>query len=96
MRFLDNENVVDGIPMMLGGNFAQILPVVCKETKATIVQANKQRSFMWPQFQNLLLRQNMRICHGAANVSFAYWIGRMSYNPALSGNIKLPNTIQQL
>lgn len=91
--FLDNENLFGGIPVVLRGDFAQILPVVCKGTRATIVQANIQYSFMWPQFQKLFLRQNMRIRHGAANESFAEWIRRMSYDPTLSGDIKLPDTV---
>ena len=44
--FLDNEDLFGGIPVVLGGDFAQILPVVHKGTRATIVQANIQRSFM--------------------------------------------------
>ena len=93
---LDNKNLFGGIPVVLGGDFAQILPVVRKGTRATIVQANIQRSFMWPKFQKLFLQQNMRIRHGAANESFAEWIGKMSYDPSLSGNIKLLDTVQQL
>lgn len=93
---LDNEIFFGGIPVVLGGDFAQILPVVCKGTRATIVQANIQRSFTWPKFQKLFLQQNMQIRHGAANESFAEWIGKMSYDPSLSGNIKLPDTVQQL
>lgn len=56
---LDNENLFGGIPMVLGGDFAQILPVVRKGTRATIVEANIQRSFIWPRFQKLFLCQNM-------------------------------------
>lgn len=92
----DNENLFGGIPVVLGGDFAQILPVVRKGTRATIVQANIQHSFIWPQLQKLFLHQNMQIRFGAANESFAEWIGRMSYDPTLSGDIKLPNTVQQL
>lgn len=93
---LDNENLFGGIPVVLGGDFAQILPVVRKRTRATIVHANIQCSFMWPRFQKLFLSQNMRIRRGAANESFTEWIGRMSYDPALSGDIKLPDTVKQL
>lgn len=94
--FLDNENLFGGIPVVLGGDFAQILPVVHKETWATIVQANIQRSFIWPKFQKLFLYQNMQIHCGVANESFAEWIRKMSYNSTLSGDIKLPNRVQQL
>ena len=38
----------------------------------------------------------MRIRCGAAKESFAEWIGRMSYDPTLSGDIKLPDTVQLL
>lgn len=60
-----------GIPTVLGGDFAQILPVVCKGTRATIVEANIQRCFIWPRFQKLFLCQNMQIHRGVANESFA-------------------------
>lgn len=52
-------------------DFAQILPVVCKGTRATIVEANIQRCFIWPRFQKLFLCQNMQIHRGVANESFA-------------------------
>lgn len=93
---LNNQNIFGGILTVLGGDFAQILPVFRKGTRVTIVEANIQRSFIWPRFQKLFLCQNMGIHRGAANESFAKWIGKMSYDPALFGDVKLPDTVQQL
>lgn len=93
---LDNENLFGGISTVSGGDFAQILPVVRKGTRATIVEANIQCCFIWPRFEKLFLYQNMRIFCGAANESFAKWIEKMFYDSPLFGDIKLSDTVHQL
>ena len=37
---LDNDDLFGGIPMVLGGDFAQILPVVPRGNREAIVAAN--------------------------------------------------------
>ena len=68
---LGNDDLFEGIPMVLGGDFAQILPVVPRGNREGIVAANIQKTFLWPRFQKLFLRQNMRIRNEVANEAFA-------------------------
>ena len=68
--FLENENLFGGIPVILEGDFIQIVPDIYKRTWATIVQANIQYSFIWPQFQKHFLHQNMQIYRNLANKYF--------------------------
>lgn len=49
--FVDLRSVTDdllfgGVPVVLGGDFAQILPVVPGGSRATIVTASLQRTFI--------------------------------------------------
>ena len=93
---LGNDDLFGGIPMVLGGDFAQILPVVPRGNREAVVAANIQKTFLWSRFQKLFLRSNMRIRNGVANEAFADWIGKMSYDPAFYGRIQLPKQVNQL
>ena len=62
-----NNRLFDSLPMVMEGDFAQILPIVCRGIRATIIGACIQRSYIWPQFFFLFLRQNMRLFHNANN-----------------------------
>ena len=84
-----------GIPVVLGGDFAQILPVVKGANQARTVNENLQKSFIWPKFQLLFLHQNMRVQAGEANQRFSEYIRSMSYRPELRGNVTLPDMIKQ-
>ena len=39
--------IFGGIPIILGGDFAQILPIVCKGYRAQTIQACIQSSYLW-------------------------------------------------
>ena len=54
-----NESMFGGIPTLFGGDFAQILPVVKHGNRASTVEANLQKSFLWDKMQVIALRQNM-------------------------------------
>ena len=41
-----NNRLFGGLPMVIGEDFAQILFVVCRGTRATIVEASIQRSYI--------------------------------------------------
>ena len=56
-----NNSTFSGLPTILGGDFAQILPVVPRGNRAAIIGAYLQRSFLWPTFYILSLRLNIRI-----------------------------------
>ena len=84
-----------GIPIVLGGDFAQILPVVKGASQARTVEENLQNSFIWPNLQLLFLHENMRIREGEANERFSKYIQSMSYQPELRGSVALPDVITQ-
>ncbi|KAA6407002.1 MAG: hypothetical protein FRX48_09300 [Lasallia pustulata] len=78
---LQNQDVLfGGIPTVLGGDFAQILPVVRKGIRAFTVEANLQRSVLWSQFHILTLKQNIRVCPDPANQVFAAWLAELPYD----------------
>jgi len=55
-----SENAVFGnIPILLGGDFAQIAPVVPHGNRAATIRSSLQSSFLWPHFQILHLTLNM-------------------------------------
>ena len=56
-----NNELFGGIPIVLGGDFAQILPVVKRADPAQIVNESLQKSFIWPKLQLLFLYKNKRI-----------------------------------
>ena len=45
----NNDCFFEGLPVIMGGDFVQILPVVCQDTRATIVEACIQRFYIWPR-----------------------------------------------
>jgi DNA helicase Pif1-like protein/PIF1-like helicase len=83
-----------GIPVVLGGDFAQILPVVRKGSRADIIAATLQRCHVWSSLQLLHLTQNMRVQHTEDNQRYACWIGRMSYDRTLYGSVELSEQVQ--
>ena len=89
----DND-LYGNIPIVFGGDFAQILPVVPRGNRAAIVRACIQQSFLWPNFKLLHLTQNMRVISGSANMEFAQFLSSMSYLPTLHGIIELPKGIE--
>ena len=90
-----NDSTFGGLPTILGGDFAQILPVVPRGDRAAVVGACLQRSFLWPTFRILSLRLNMRVRHGEANQQFAAWVRSLSCNTSLSGSVAIPAGIAQ-
>ena len=62
-----SNELFGGIPVVLGGDFAQILPVVKGANQARIVDENLQKSFIWPKLQCLFLHENKRIWPSEAN-----------------------------
>jgi len=84
------------IPIILGGDFAQILPIVPNGNRGAIVNACIQQSILWPGFQQLRLSQNMRVASGSDNANFAAFLSSLSYSPEMYGVISLPPFIQRL
>ncbi len=95
LRSTSDDILFGGIPAILGGDFAQILPVVVNGSRADIVQACLQRSFVWPLLKRLYLRTNMRVRNGPFDPQFVNWLGQLSFDPTLNGLITLPLFVSQ-
>jgi hypothetical protein len=78
----ENANIpFSGKPIMLGGDFRQILPVVRKGSRSAIVNASITSSPLWQHATILKLRTNMRLSnpslHGkehAVMEQFSKWV----------------------
>ena len=88
------DSLFGGVPVLFGGDFAQILPVVKQGTRATIVQACLQRMEFWPQLRCLHLTQNMRMAVGGENAAYASWIAELPYNPTMTPLVPIYNGIK--
>jgi hypothetical protein len=84
-----------GVPFLLGGDFAQTLPVVKRAPRSGITAACLQRSFLWRDLTVLRLTQNMRLPPTGVNREFADWLHDMSYNTELYGSIELPPYLRE-
>ena len=69
-----DDRLFGGLPVIMGGDFAQILLVVHRGTRATIVRACIQRSYIWPRLSLLFLQQNMRLLHNENSREFGTWL----------------------
>ena len=77
--------------ILLGGDFRQILPVVPHGSKTLIIENNIQNSFLWPFFDILRLRRNMRA--NPNEQAFSEWLMSVG-NGSINDNddlIRLPD-----
>lgn len=96
LRSVTDDTLFGGVPVVLGGDFAQILPVIPRGSRADIIQASLQRTFIWEKLTRLSLRINMRVGSGPNSEDFVRWIGNLSYSPELYDRpISLPEYINQ-
>ena len=59
------NEIMGGIPVMLCGDFKQILPVIRSGTRANIINACIKKSYLWKEVRHLKLPTNMRVhLHG--------------------------------
>ncbi|KAB2620844.1 hypothetical protein D8674_041288 [Pyrus ussuriensis x Pyrus communis] len=70
-----------GKPLLLGGDFRQILPVIPGGTKEDIINASLNSSYLWSHFKNFRLKENMRLSKSGISIEekqkisdFADWI----------------------
>lgn len=73
-----------GFPIVLRGDFAQILQVVKNENQARIVDACLQQSSLWPHLKILKLCQNVRLHSDDINAEYARWFSQLFYNLSLN------------
>ncbi|KAG3037202.1 hypothetical protein PC121_g24109 [Phytophthora cactorum] len=75
---MDNDDeAFGGKVFVLSGDFRQILPVVVRGTPAQTIDACLKSSTLWPKFQQLHLRENMRVM-SAQNESTATELAEFS------------------
>ena len=93
----NNQLLFGGIPVVLGGDFAQIAPVVRKGGRPEIVEASLLSStIIWSKLRKLELKVNMRLSQmNESDRFFSKWIAQLSYNPQSNGMIMLPQYIKQ-
>jgi hypothetical protein len=85
-----------GIPTILGGDFQQTLPIVRHGNRADSVQACLQFAKIWPNLIHLRLRRNVRLSNATwENNMFATWLGKLSFDPAMIGDIAIPGYIHR-
>jgi hypothetical protein len=82
-----NESLFGGLPIIFGGDFAQIPPVIEKGGRAQIVEASVKNSYIWPYVNVLKLKQNMRVRGTSSDDErFKTWLQGLSYNPLYINN----------
>ena len=81
------------ITIVLGGDFAQILPVVLHASRTATIQACLQHSPIWHHLEVLHLVQNMRIINTPANQEFLTFVDSLVHNPDMYGKIQIPDMI---
>jgi len=89
----NNNSIFGGIPIVLGGDFAQILSVVRRGSKHSTIQASIQHSTIWSQLHILRLKHNMRMVAGTSNLGFLQFLKSIVENPLYYGTLKLPEVI---
>lgn len=89
----DNDHLFGGLPVLMGGEFAQTLPIVVPSSRTRTVAACLQRSSIWPQLTVLQLHQNMRLPSTSVNADYAQYLSTMPYREELQGTITLPEYI---
>ena len=90
------DTLFAGIPVVFGGDFAQIPPVVPNGSKVETVMASIRNWANWDHFTVLYLTENMRLCSVTSpeNRQYAEYLSRLSYTPELYGAINLPQYIK--
>ncbi len=90
---IKKNSIFGGIPVLFGGNWAHILPIVCDGTRGKIVNACLCQSYIWLHLKVLFLTINMRAV-GAESTAYTSWLGNMSVDRTLTGPLQLPSFFQ--
>ena len=80
--------------MVLGGDFAQILPVIRRGTRQATVLACIRHASIWANLHILQLKTSMRVIASDANQVFLNFLKGMITNPLLHGHLQLPRYIR--
>ena len=90
------DRVFGGIPVVLAGDFAQILPVIRRGTRQATVLACIRHSTIWHKLQVLQLRRSMRVIASEANQVFLTFLRDLVLNPQLYVQFQLPPYIRKV
>jgi len=91
---VDDQHVFGGIPLVLGGDFAQILPVIHRGSRQATILACIRHSTIWSKLKVLYLRKSMRVITSDANQVFLTFLKDMVSNSQLHGQLQLPRYIR--
>jgi hypothetical protein len=89
----DDDRLFGGLPVLMGGDFAQTLPIVVPSSRTRTVAACLQRSSIWLQLTVLHLHRNMRLPQTGVNKDYGQYLSTMPYREELQGTIALPQYI---
>ncbi|POS86701.1 hypothetical protein EPUL_003475 [Erysiphe pulchra] len=89
----DWSELFGAIPVLLGGDFAQISPVVLRGRREQVVNACIRSWLGWSSVNPLFLTQNMRVINGPENRRFADWLSALPYTPSMYGSLVIPEWI---
>ncbi|XP_012704505.1 uncharacterized protein LOC105915159 [Setaria italica] len=82
-----------GKTIIFGGDFRQVLPVVRKGSRAQIVDASIQRSYLWESMRHLMLMRIMRVQSDLWFVEYLLCIGGGAEEVNGDGDVCLPDDI---
>lgn len=83
-----SNRLFGGIPVVLGGDFLQTLPVVPGGSREDVVNACIQSSPLWPHIRVLRLSQNMRLQAAGSDDTrrFAAWLADVGHGRTINGD----------
>ena len=83
VRSVSEDVLFGGVPVLLGGDFSQILPVIPQGSRGDIIAASLQRASVWPRLRKLRLHTNMRVRNATTenDQAFVRWISELSLYP---------------
>jgi len=79
--------VTGSIPLVLGGDFAQILPVICRGSRQATILACIRHSTIWSKLKILYLKKSMHVITSDANQVFLTFLKDMVCNSQLHGQL---------
>jgi len=93
---VSDSSLFGKIPTVLGGDFAQILPVVRRGSQQATVQACLQHRSTWYSLQVLRLETSMRIEDNNSNQIFINFVKSLVNDANMYGKINLPASIRRV
>jgi ATP-dependent DNA helicase PIF1 len=82
-----------GGKVVFGGDFRQVLPVVTRGTRAQVIDATLQRSYLWEKIRKIRLSRNMRTQSDPWFSDYLLRIGNGTEETIGDDYVRLPNDI---